>query len=37
MQRNPRAQPATNTENPAEFLEEARQDLEETRATHEPY
>lgn len=34
---NPRAQPATNTEDPAVFLEEARQDLEETRASHEPY
>lgn len=37
MQQNPRSQPATNTENPTEFLEEARQDLEETRASHEPY
>lgn len=37
MQSNPRAQPAANTENPAQFLEEARQDLEETRASHEPY
>jgi len=34
---NPRSQPATNTENPTEFLEEAREDLEETRASHEPY
>lgn len=33
---NPRAQPAAATESPAEFLEEARQDLEETRQSHEP-
>ena len=37
MQSNPRSQPATNTTNPTEFLEEAREDLEETRASHEPY
>ena len=34
---NPRSEPATNQEDPAAFLEEARRDLEETRASHEPY
>lgn len=35
---NPRAEPApADGANPAAFIEEARQDLEETRASHEPY
>jgi hypothetical protein len=33
---NPRAQPATQTQDPAAFLEEAREDLEEARQAHEP-
>jgi hypothetical protein len=33
---NPRAAPAAQTETPAEFLDEAREDLEETRQSHEP-
>ena len=33
---NPRAQPATATESPSEFLNKAREDLEQTRRTHEP-
>lgn len=36
MRNSPRAQPATATESPAEFLDEARDDLEETRQSHEP-
>jgi len=34
---NPRSEPAAQGENPAEFIDEAREDLEETRASHEPY
>lgn len=37
VRNNARSQPATTTEDPAQFLEEARRDLEETRASHEPY
>ena len=33
---HPRAAPATETQDPAAFLEEARQDLEETRQSHAP-
>jgi hypothetical protein len=33
---NPRAEPASQAETPAEFLEDAREDLEETRQSHEP-
>jgi hypothetical protein len=33
---HPRAQPATQAEDPAAFLEEARRDLEEARQAHEP-
>jgi hypothetical protein len=33
---HPRAQPATETEDPAAFLEAARQDLEAARLAHEP-
>jgi outer membrane murein-binding lipoprotein Lpp len=33
---NPRAQPATTVEDPNAFVEQARQDLEATRQSHEP-
>jgi hypothetical protein len=33
---HPRAQPASATESPEQFLEEARRELEETRLSHEP-
>lgn len=33
---NPRAEPAAAGQDPAAFVEEARQDLEETRQSHEP-
>lgn len=33
---HPRAQPAPQTETPADFIEEARRDLEEARQAHEP-
>ena len=33
---HPRAQPATEAEDPAAFLDEARRDLEEARQSHEP-
>jgi hypothetical protein len=33
---NPRSEPASQAETPAEFLEQAREDLEETRQSHEP-
>jgi hypothetical protein len=33
---HPRAQPATEQEDPAAFIEEARRDLEQARAAHEP-
>lgn len=36
MQSSPRAAPASQAETPAEFLEEARRDLEETRQSHAP-
>jgi hypothetical protein len=34
---NPRAQAATAQDDPEQFLEEARRELEETRASHNPY
>lgn len=37
VKNHPRAQPAApGSENPSEFLDEAREDLEETRQSHEP-
>ena len=36
VKNNARAAPATEAETPAEFLEDARQDLEEARQSHEP-
>ena len=33
---NPRAQPAAQAQDPAVFVEQARQELEETRQSHEP-
>lgn len=36
MQSNPRSAPASATESPAEFLDQAREDLEESRQSHEP-
>lgn len=36
-QANPRAQAPATTEDPAAFVEEARQDLAETRDSHAPY
>jgi hypothetical protein len=33
---HPRAQPSANQEDPAAFIEEARRDLEQARAAHEP-
>jgi hypothetical protein len=33
---NPRAEPAAAGQDPAAFVEEARQELEETRQSHEP-
>ncbi len=36
LRANPRAEPATAQQNPALFLDEAREDLEETRQSHEP-
>ena len=33
---NPRSEPATQTQAPEEFLEEAQQDLEQARQSHEP-
>jgi hypothetical protein len=33
---HPRAQPGANQEDPAAFIEEARRDLEQARAAHEP-
>lgn len=36
MKANPRAQAAGPTEDPSVFLEQAREDLEETRQSHEP-
>jgi hypothetical protein len=36
VKQNPRSEPASQAETPAEFLDEAREDLEETRQSHEP-
>jgi hypothetical protein len=36
VKNNPRSEPASQAETPAEFLEEAREDLEETRQSHTP-
>ena len=36
LQSNPRSQPASATESPAQFLDQAREDLEETRQSHDP-
>jgi hypothetical protein len=36
MRAHPRAQPATESENPSAFLDEARRELEESRQSHEP-
>ncbi|HYD85910.1 MAG TPA: hypothetical protein VEA80_00400 [Vitreimonas sp.] len=36
LQSHPRAAPASATESPAEFLDEAREDIEEARQSHEP-
>ncbi|MBC7768406.1 MAG: hypothetical protein H7124_06425 [Phycisphaerales bacterium] len=36
MQSNPRSAPASATEAPAEFLDQAREDLEAARQSHEP-
>lgn len=36
-QANPRAQEPTTTEDPQAFLDEARRELETTRASHNPY
>lgn len=36
LQNNPRSAPASATESPDEFLEQAREDLEESRQSHEP-
>lgn len=37
VKNNPRSEPVPPGMDPAQFLEEAREDLEETRASHEPY
>ncbi|MBY0563796.1 MAG: hypothetical protein K2P58_06365 [Hyphomonadaceae bacterium] len=36
MRANPRAQPAPQAETPADFIEDARRDLEQARQAHEP-
>ncbi|GIK47826.1 MAG: hypothetical protein KJZ75_03550 [Hyphomonadaceae bacterium] len=36
LRNSPRSQPASATESPAEFLDQAREDLEETRQSHDP-
>jgi hypothetical protein len=37
VQSNPRSQNTEPTENPEQFLDEARREVEETRNSHDPY